>query len=295
MSAQSFMLIQGHEPYRLFLNISSSACTSRCRYCYVPTGRSQPLAREELRSAVVKLQAHASFVPGNRGTIVTLGGNTDLFRERDTSDALLAALSLLARLGNPVQISTKEPVPFDAVRRIAALETYPGQISLFVSCASVSDAHHLEPGAPPPDRRWSTLRLAREAGLRPVLLIKPWIGARTRNDFARFAAVAAIHLPAAVCLGGLVLNAVIDRTLATHVPILITGSSTHPIMGGPLPASAPAPEDYATLRSLIAPLPVLSSTLCATAMLSGTTCVMHQSGCAAACLSSSSTESKRAS
>ena len=118
MNSQSFMLIQGHEPYRLFFNISSSACASRCRYCYVPTGRSQPLAMENLRSAVDELQAHPSFDRGDHGTIVTLGGNTDLFRERDTTDALLAALSLLAPLGNPMQISTKEPVRSDAIQRI---------------------------------------------------------------------------------------------------------------------------------------------------------------------------------
>jgi DNA repair photolyase len=279
MRTQPFMLTQGNEPYRLFLNISSSACVSRCRYCYVPHGRSQPLATDRLRTAVVEIQGHAGFVPGKCGTIVTLGGNTDLFRERGTTDALLTALSLLAPLGNPMQVSTKEAVSFDAVQAIAALENYFGQISLFVSCATVSDAHHLEPGAPPPSQRWSTLRFAREAGLCPVLLIKPWIGASTRNDFATFASVAANHLPSAICLGGLVLNSAIERTLASHSPILITGSSTHPIMGGPLPASAPAPDDYATLRRLVAPLPVYPSTLCATAMLSGATCVLHGTGC----------------
>ncbi len=271
------MIVEGTEAFRVFVNLGTSACGSGCSYCYVPSGRSQPYDAREVEAATTRFLESPQFVPGRNGTMITFGGNTELFRGCDLMDSLIRTLSSVCRFGNPVQISTKQVVSGESIRAIRACAEYSGQITLFVSCASISEAAAVERAADPPAKRWATFANLRAAGLRAALLIKPWLGSSTERDLPEFAKIAFEHDLDAVCLGALYVTPEISQRLSSfdyraHSDAVM---ATHPLILERHLTFSPFPSIVSSFRTALHPIPLFASSFCVTAFFARVACPIH--------------------
>lgn len=270
-------VVQGSERYRVFVDLGTSACASGCTYCYVLPGRSIPYGWREIESALDGLLESRRFVPGKSGTIITFGGHTEIFRSRALIELLIRALPRVCQFGNPVQVSTKQFVNEETVRAIQNCGRYVGQISLFVSCASISTAILFERAADPPRKRWATFSNLRIAGLPCSLLIKPWLGGTTRRDLMGLARIAADFSLDAVCLGALY----VTRRISESVSSLdlqnegSRGTATHPLIVEPHFSISPPACVMSEFQARLYPIPLFSSTICVSATFARVRCPLH--------------------
>ena len=158
-------------------------CPNACLYCYIgdlmgtgpreptPTGLSGP----ELAYA---LTCNPYFVPGRMGTFLAMGAICDPFYPSLAGETLDIMGAVARYLGNPTQFSTKMAIGPELAKRLP--RRLP--ISPLVTIVTLEKARELEPRAPPPEERLRTIRALREAGLRPMLFLRPIIPGITDRE-----------------------------------------------------------------------------------------------------------------
>jgi len=277
------ILITEHtDKFRVFINLSSSACESQCIYCYVPEGAPQPYLWGNIEIGLRNLVTTDSFLPGKNGTIITFGGHTEIFRSSQLIDLLIGALKFICPLGNPVQISTKQFVNAKTINAINRCSHYPGQIALFVSCASVTNAKLVEPGTDSPTNRWLTFTNQQATRMPRALFIKPWLGNTTKQDLHFFAKLAIDYDLNAVCLGPLYVTQKIHEALS-EIDLDKDGSygiASHPLIVEPHTSITPQTTVLSEFREQLGQIPLFSSSICISAHFAQVACPLHgQSGC----------------
>ena len=140
---------------RVFVDVASSGCGSGCSYCYIdaPAAQQITLAAEDVEAITHQLVASDRFVPGSRGTLVSLSPNSEPFKSEESVEAVSRILQTVLPLGNPIQIPTKEIVPQKIVDILDRLATDERQVVIFISLSSFDSAHRLEPHAAPLSQR----------------------------------------------------------------------------------------------------------------------------------------------
>lgn len=151
-------------------------CSYSCRYCYIkdmdfkfkhPVPSS--LNGKEL---VFALLNNRSFLPGKGGTLIAMGAVSDPFLVPEKNFAFLKELS---KLGNPIQFATKSFLSVDMSERIKRISRRKSEISPLITIVTLSHASVLEPNAPRPRKRFETIKNLANAGLQPVLFLRPII------------------------------------------------------------------------------------------------------------------------
>jgi len=155
-------------------------CPNRCLYCYVEdmvSGRVRanaqpvPCSLTGLEMAFA-LASNPYFLPGGMGTFIALGAVCDPLHPTLLERTLDYLAAFRRHLGNPTQFSTKMHVdPYTAGRIADSNES----VSPLVTVVTLSLAGRLEPGAPTPWERLDGIRNLREAGLKPMLFLRPLI------------------------------------------------------------------------------------------------------------------------
>lgn len=151
-------------------------CSYSCRYCYIKDMGFKfkhpvpsPLSGKELTFALLN---NRSFLPGKGGTLIAMGAVSDPFLVPEKS---LAFLTELSKLGNPIQFATKSFLSADMSERIKKISRRKSRISPLITIITLAHASVLEPNAPRPEKRFETIKNLANAGLQPVLFLRPVI------------------------------------------------------------------------------------------------------------------------
>jgi len=152
-------------------------CPFACSYCYIENmgfrfsnPKPYPLSGKELAFALL---SNKTFLPGRTGSLIAIGSVSEPFIFQNKA---LEYLEWLGRLGNPLQFSTKQYISPSLAEKIAEIsEKYGLSISPLITIVTITKADVLEKQAPPPDKRLDSIKNLRDAGLRPILFLRPVI------------------------------------------------------------------------------------------------------------------------
>jgi len=107
------------------------------------------------------------------GTLIAIGSVSEPFIF--LNDAL-DKIEWLARLRNPIQFSTKQYIPASYAEKLKEIsERYNTPISPLVTIITLENPDSLEKNAPSPEKRFDSIKNLRDAGLFPILFLRPLI------------------------------------------------------------------------------------------------------------------------
>jgi len=180
-------------------------CPYNCAYCYIEDmgfkhrdWKPYPLNGKELVYAVLN---NPAFYPGKLGTLIAIGSVTEPLANREH---FLDYLEKLARLGNPIQFSTKSYIDEKLSKKISEInKSLPSEINPLITIVTFESYKSLEKGAPPPDKRLKTIENLANAGLKPVLFLRPIIPGINMNEIEQILREAKEHGAFGVVFGSL--------------------------------------------------------------------------------------------
>lgn len=172
-------------PQRLFIN-TNLGCRSNCSYCYLPILNLKrgkvPNQEKSVASIISYLLSHPLFTSGKQGTILSIGCYSECWDDINKSDTI-ELLNFLLTLGNPIQIATKQYIQFEEIRLILEKIVWHGQLSIYISSATISLWDKYEKGTCPPAERFKSFNLKKEKKeLLMFLYLKPVLENITIKD-----------------------------------------------------------------------------------------------------------------
>lgn len=188
---KSLNLVSGNKE-RIFVNFSLG-CSSQCSYCYLPSlGLSLSLSTLEVSKAddiFSKVDCLPEFSPGRQGSILTVGCYSECLDAR-VAPTTLEFISKVSILGNPIQIATKRSISKSIALTLGNSQRWDGQISVFISCATISAWKDYEAGTSSPSKRFESFKELKEFGVFSALYIKPIIQDVSIHDKKKFLDIA---------------------------------------------------------------------------------------------------------
>jgi DNA repair photolyase len=160
-------------------------CPLACAYCYIYDmgfpGVARPYGLSPLQMAyAVAVNPHVAVGPW--GSLIAVGSVTEPFLPETRELALGYVKSIATYLGNPIQISTKMPPPYELAEVQRGLDVL----------ISVTDAAgKLEPRAPPSLERLKAGAELMRRGVSVTLFVRPIVPGVTDRDLTRLLALAA--------------------------------------------------------------------------------------------------------
>ncbi len=158
-------------------------CDARCVYCYIQDLgfeftkiRPYPLSGEEL---VLAFLFNQYFKAGEEGTFLAFGSVTEPLHPACLERTMEYLEAVNHYLGNPCQFSTKRRAPREFINFLKELRI---SINPLITVVSLEKAEVLEPRAPPPIERFEFMRELRQAGLKPILFLRPLIPGVVDNE-----------------------------------------------------------------------------------------------------------------
>lgn len=169
-------------------------CQHACAYCYARPSHQYlgfGAGTDFERRIVVKTNVHELLSlelarPSWKRECVAFSGNTDCYQPLEASYELTRrCLEVALARCTPVGIITKSTLVRRDLDVLSELARGPGA-SVHVSIAFLDErvARLIEPGAPTPKRRFETLRLLSQAGVRTGVAIAPLIPGLNESDVA---------------------------------------------------------------------------------------------------------------
>lgn len=173
---------------RLFIN-TSLGCSASCAYCYLPhiglENGNKFFETVMARSVLNEIISGEIFRPGKNGSIISIGCFSECWDQKNIIQTKEFLKSIL-QYGNPVQLATKKYVNYIDLLDVADCIQWEGQLSIFVSCATVSFWEKYEKGTDSPSIRFRTFDLTRKLAIPTYLYIKPVLRNITIEDVEFF-------------------------------------------------------------------------------------------------------------
>jgi len=159
-------------------------CPYNCIYCYIEDMGFKhskpipyPLSGKELIYALLK---NPAFLPGKTGTLIAIGSVSEPF---SLPNKALEFIEELSKLGNPIQFSTKSYITPSLANKLATIDNEnPSSINPLITVITIEKSNILEPLAPSPEKRFDSIKNLRDAGLKPVLFLRPIIPGVNDNE-----------------------------------------------------------------------------------------------------------------
>lgn len=177
--------------YRVFVN-PVLGCDSNCSYCYLGSQNliigektSQP---KEAQLLLKMLLSFKNFNQGRNGSIISIGCYSECW-SKPNLEVTREFIKLALKLKNPIQFATKRAVSVAQLQDIAIEIEWKGQLSLFVSCATISSWRVYEKGTARPSNRFKDMEKIQNLGINVCLYIKPVLENVTLRDASSFCAV----------------------------------------------------------------------------------------------------------
>lgn len=187
-------------------------CSLRCTYCYIEDMgfnwivKPYPLTGLQL---VYALLYNPYFVPGEYGTLIAIGSVTEPFLGVTREKTFEYIEAIATYLKNPIQFSTKMYLTRRDAYRLKQLD--PG-ISPLITIVTIKYKDKLEPLAPPPEKRFETIKNLRSTGLKPILFLRPIIPGIIEEEYVEILEKARDSGAVGVVVGSLrVTNRILDR------------------------------------------------------------------------------------
>ncbi|MBY0157201.1 hypothetical protein H0178_15515 [Cytobacillus firmus] len=173
---------------RIFVN-TSLGCRADCSYCYLPevgfTKGAKPERFQNAKSVVHSLFNSEKFVGGKQGTIVSIGCFSECWDEINKQETIEIIEEVIKR-GNPIQLATKRFIDYNDLLNIETKLKWKGQLSVFISCASISNWGTYEKGTVSPRLRFKSFEIKERLGIPCYLYIKPVLKGVTVLDVEKY-------------------------------------------------------------------------------------------------------------
>lgn len=158
--------------------ISGKDCPLACTYCYIQSMGFQFKSPEPLRLSgeqiCYALLENREFIVGKYGTLLAFGHISEPFLPELLDNTLEYFKTISTYLGNPIQFSTKYVITSDLAKKIKSV-VKSMCLSPLVTITTLSQAKKLEPGAPPPEKRFQSITNLARAGYKVFLYLRPLI------------------------------------------------------------------------------------------------------------------------
>lgn len=163
------------EKERLFIN-TSLGCTANCAYCYLPTlkySKGKKLDNYVTAEKILKdLGNYKELEFGRNGTLISFGCYSECWDERNKKETIKLIKYFLEK-GNKIQLSTKKYIDYKELTDISKLIKFYGQLTIFISSATISYSDVLENNTTPPEERFKSFLITKELNIPTILYIKP--------------------------------------------------------------------------------------------------------------------------
>ncbi len=163
------------EKERLFIN-SSLGCTANCAYCYLPTlkySKGKKLDNYVTAEKILKdLENYKELELGRNGTLISFGCYSECWDERNKKETIKLIKYFLEK-GNKIQLSTKKYIDYKELTDISKLIKFYGQLTIFISSATISYSDVLENNTTQPVERFKSFLITKELNIPTILYIKP--------------------------------------------------------------------------------------------------------------------------
>jgi DNA repair photolyase len=180
----SFYLFGDHK--RIFIN-TNIGCISSCSYCYLPQlgfeiGK-KPTNTIPYKKIISSL--NSNFIKGKNGTIISFGCFSECWH-RNARHKTKELIKFFVSQGNPVQFSTKQYVNWKDIFDIKNLIQWKGQLTIFISCPTITYWQMFEIGTVDPIERFKGFESVNTLDIPAYLYIKPVIENITILDITKF-------------------------------------------------------------------------------------------------------------
>lgn len=167
-------------------------CKSNCIYCYLPNELANSKIIRKNNYSVEKLLNNIKndkrFKVGKNGSIISIGAYCDIFPVGDNNLISFSIEWIIKslKMGNPVQIISKNVLSRDLVKLICKNIKYPKQLLYSTTITSFKYWSVLEVNTSKPNDRLGTLRLFKDEGVPTNVMIKPFLPGVTDYDIKEF-------------------------------------------------------------------------------------------------------------
>lgn len=171
---------------RTFLN-TKIGCDSKCKYCYLPELDFGASYKKTVRADLIieYLEKKNNFIKGKAGTVFSIGCYSECW-DKTNQNETKNLLNQILKWGNPVQMATKKEVKFSSIESISKQVTWKNQLSIFVSCPTISYSEVYEQGVDKPSKRFKTFEACSKLKIPSILYIKPVLESITINDIDKY-------------------------------------------------------------------------------------------------------------
>lgn len=184
--------VSGNER-RVFVN-PTLGCDSNCSYCYLGSqGLSigqKPPPPKSADFLFESLLQFSAFQPGRKGSVISIGCYSECWSGANV-EVTKGFIERALPLGNPIQLATKRKVAADQLLKVSRVVEWPGQLSVFMSCSTISQWRIHEKGTARPVDRFSEISLIKDLGIKVCIYIKPVLKDVTMYDLDLFLDVVA--------------------------------------------------------------------------------------------------------
>jgi len=196
-------------------------CPNDCLYCYlIDFGlKFREPKPYKLNGFEVSLSLlyNKWFVPGKMGTFIAIGSVCEPFHPIFYEKTIDYLKSFAKYLKNPMQFSTKMFLNTGQVHEIVeAVNQQP--LNPLITIITIKYAKKLEPNASSPDERFETISNMKDAGLKPVLFLRPIIPGVTDEEFEQILERASNAGAVGVVAGSLrISRKILERLKKAHI------------------------------------------------------------------------------
>lgn len=178
----------GKDSSRLFVN-TSLGCTANCSYCYLPNlnySKGKKLNTYITAKNLIKqFKKYKDFKPGKNGTLISFGCYSECWDKKNKTQTI-KLIKFFLKKGNQIQLSTKKYISYKDLAKINKLIKYYGQLSIFISSATISEWKKIEKNTTNPNKRFESFNLTKKLNIPVILYIKPVLYNITIKDVNKY-------------------------------------------------------------------------------------------------------------
>ena len=173
---------------RLFIN-TSLGCSANCSYCYLPLLKHSKGKKVNnyitAEKIIEELEKNSYYKPGKNGTLISFGCYSECW-DRKNKPQTIKLIKYFINKGNKIQFSTKKYVNYQDLIDIKNTIKYPGQLTIFISCATITNSHIFENKTTEPKKRFKSFEINGKLHIPTILYIKPVIYNITIKDIHNY-------------------------------------------------------------------------------------------------------------
>lgn len=184
---------------RVFID-TGRGCGNACKYCYLADAAEPQHIFEHnvIHECIEEIFTSPEFKPGRTGTVISFCPHTEPFKSIASARALLYIMRKLAPYKNLMQLATKEIIP-DCFIAEANEILDDGQLTAFVSVASLKNQNYLEPFASDFHKRFENIKKLHGSKIKGCIYLKPFLF--EESEFEKLSESIIEVRPDAVCIG----------------------------------------------------------------------------------------------